>query len=96
MRFTILLLRPIAYSGKEGRDWGKTAMKALSARLALAFACVGYTCMHHFTAFYFIIALSLEADRGIPMHELVKRWAAFVAFLLPKFRTARPVTAAAE
>ena len=28
-----------------------------------------------FTAFYFVIALSLEADWGLPNHELVKLWA---------------------
>jgi len=50
-------------------------MKAGSARLALLFSCLGHAYMHLFTAFYFVIALSLEADWGIPNHELVKLWA---------------------
>jgi MFS family permease len=50
-------------------------MKAQSARLALLFSCLGHAYMHLFTAFYFVIALSLEADWGIPNHELVKLWA---------------------
>jgi MFS family permease len=54
---------------------GIEAMKAQSARLALLFSCLGHAYMHLFTAFYFVIALSLEADWGIPNHELVKLWA---------------------
>ena len=50
-------------------------MKVPSARLALTFSCLGHAYMHLFTAFYFVIALSLEADWGIPNHELVKLWA---------------------
>ncbi len=50
-------------------------MKAPSARLALAFSCLGHAYMHLFTAFYFVIALSLEAEWGLPNHELVKLWA---------------------
>ena len=50
-------------------------MKAHSARLALLFSCLGHAYMHLFTAFYFVIALSLEADWGVPNHELVKLWA---------------------
>ena len=50
-------------------------MKAPSARLALLFSCLGHAYMHLFTAFYFVIALSLEADWGIPNHELIKLWA---------------------
>ncbi len=54
---------------------GITAMKAPSARLALLFSWLGHAYMHLFTAFYFVIALSLEADWGIPNHELIKLWA---------------------
>src|SRR3546814_5060575 len=54
---------------------GLFGMKAHSARLALFFSCLGHAYMHLFTAFYFVIALSLEADWGIPNHELVKLWA---------------------
>jgi len=50
-------------------------MKAPSARLALLFSCLGHAYMHLFTAFYFVIALSLEATWGIPNHELIKLWA---------------------
>ncbi|NIA67061.1 MFS transporter [Pelagibius litoralis] len=50
-------------------------MKAGSARLALLFSCLGHAYMHLFTAFYFVIALSLEAEWGIPNHELLKLWA---------------------
>lgn len=50
-------------------------MKAESARLALLFSCLGHAYMHLFTAFYFVIALSLEADWGVPNYELVKLWA---------------------
>lgn len=50
-------------------------MKAQSARLALLFSCLGHAYMHLFTAFYFVIALSLESDWGVPNHELVKLWA---------------------
>jgi MFS family permease len=50
-------------------------MKAPSARLALAFSCLGHAYMHLFTAFYFVIALSLESEWGLPNHELVKLWA---------------------
>jgi MFS family permease len=50
-------------------------MKANSARLALLFSCLGHAYMHLFTAFYFVIALSLESAWNIPNHELVKLWA---------------------
>lgn len=50
-------------------------MKAQSARLALLFSCLGHAYMHLFTAFYFVIALSLESAWNIPNHELVKLWA---------------------
>lgn len=50
-------------------------MKANSAGLALAFSCLGHAYMHLFTAFYFVIALSLETTWNIPNHELVKLWA---------------------
>ncbi|GAB4374322.1 MAG: MFS transporter [Kiloniellaceae bacterium] len=50
-------------------------MKAQSARLALLFSCLGHAYMHLFTAFYFVIALSLESAWNIPNHELIKLWA---------------------
>jgi len=49
--------------------------QSTSARLALLFSCLGHAYMHLFTAFYFVIALSLEADWGVPNHELVTLWA---------------------
>ena len=36
---------------------------------------MGHAYMHLFTAFYFVIALSLESAWNIPNHELVKLWA---------------------
>ena len=51
------------------------AKDAPSGRLALAFSCLGHAYMHLFTAFYFVIALSLEVDWGVPNHELIKLWA---------------------
>src|SRR3546814_84432 len=50
-------------------------LKAHSARLPRCFSFLCHAYMHLFTAFYFVIALSLEADWGIPNHELVKLWA---------------------
>src|SRR3546814_7985453 len=70
--------RPVPYSAAlscrftgasgDGHE-GLFGMKAHSARLALFFSCLGHAYMHLFTAFYFVIALSLEADWGIPNHE---------------------------
>lgn len=50
-------------------------MKAQRAHLALVFSCLGHAYMHLFTAFYFVIALSLETAWGVPNHELIKLWA---------------------
>ncbi len=49
-------------------------MSALSARLSLLFSCLGHTYVHLFTAFYFVIVLALEADWGLPYHELIELW----------------------
>lgn len=75
MRFVVLPLAAFAYSGITEASGDAKAMKALSARLALLFSCLGHAYMHLFTAFYFVIALSLESEWGIPNHELVKLWA---------------------
>ena len=50
-------------------------MRASPAGLTLLFSCLGHAYMHLCTAFYFVIALSLEAEWGIPNHELIKLWA---------------------
>jgi MFS transporter, FSR family, fosmidomycin resistance protein len=45
-----------------------------SARLPLAFSCLGHAYMHMFTAFYFVIVLSLEDVWRRPYHELIQLW----------------------
>lgn len=49
-------------------------MSAPSSRLALVFSCVGHFYIHLFTAFYFVIVLTLEAEWSIPYHELIGLW----------------------
>jgi MFS family permease len=50
-------------------------MAAGSARISLGFSCLGHAYMHVFTAIYFVIVLALEADWGLPYHELIELWA---------------------
>lgn len=49
-------------------------MQQTSARLALVFSCLGHAYMHMFTAFYFVIVLSLEDVWQRPYHELIELW----------------------
>ena len=49
-------------------------MSSGSSRLTLVFSCLGHGYMHTFTAFYFVIVLALEADWGLPYHELIELW----------------------
>jgi MFS family permease len=49
-------------------------MTAPSARLSLLFSSLGHFYVHMFTAFYFTIVLRLEAEWGVPFHELVELW----------------------
>ena len=49
-------------------------MNTLSARLSLAFSCLGHAYMHLFAAFYFVIVLQLEREWGLPYHELIELW----------------------
>lgn len=49
-------------------------MNSPSARLALVFSCIGHFYIHLFTAFYFVIVLSLESEWQSPYHELVGLW----------------------
>jgi len=49
-------------------------MSSTSGRVTLAFSCLGHAYMHLFTAFYFVIVLALEADWGLPYHELIELW----------------------
>ncbi len=44
------------------------------ARLAMLFSCLGHAYMHMFTAFYFVIVLSLEDVWTRPYHELIELW----------------------
>ena len=46
----------------------------MSSRLPLVFSCLGHVYMHLFTAFYFVIALSLEEVWRRPYHELIELW----------------------
>jgi MFS transporter, FSR family, fosmidomycin resistance protein len=49
-------------------------MQQNSARLSLGFSCLGHAYMHMFTAFYFVIVLSLEEVWQRPYHELIQLW----------------------
>ena len=49
-------------------------MSAISSRLPLVFSCLGHTYMHLFTAFYFVIALTLEDAWRLEYHELIELW----------------------
>jgi MFS family permease len=49
-------------------------MSATSSRLPLVFSCLGHTYMHLFTAFYFVIALTLEDAWRLEYHELIELW----------------------
>ncbi len=50
-------------------------MSAISSRLPLVFSCLGHGYMHLFTAFYFVIALTLEDAWRLEYHELIELWA---------------------
>lgn len=49
-------------------------MSSPSARLALVFSCIGHFYIHLFTAFYFVIVLTLESEWNRPYHELIGLW----------------------
>ena len=49
-------------------------MPNLSQRLSLTFSCIGHVYIHLFTAFYFVIVLSLETAWDLPYHELIELW----------------------
>jgi len=49
-------------------------MSSTGGRVTLAFSCLGHAYMHLFTAVYFVIVLALEADWGLPYHELIELW----------------------
>jgi MFS family permease len=49
-------------------------MKHDSTGLTFIFSCVGHAYIHMFTAFYFVIVLSLEKDWQMPFHELLELW----------------------
>src|SRR5918999_82773 len=60
--------------GKSMQAARNPTMSARSARLSLAFSCVGHAYMHMFTAFYFVIVLALEIEWNRPYHELIGLW----------------------
>ena len=49
-------------------------MSARSSRLSIVFSCLGHSYMHLFTAFYFVIALTLEDAWRLEYHELIELW----------------------
>jgi MFS family permease len=49
-------------------------MPATSTRLPIVFSCLGHTYMHMFTAFYFVIAVTLEDVWQLEYHELIELW----------------------
>ncbi|MHA1151524.1 MAG: MFS transporter [Alphaproteobacteria bacterium] len=49
-------------------------MSAYSSRLSVVFSCLGHAYMHLFTAFYFVIALTLEDAWQLEYHELIELW----------------------
>ncbi len=49
-------------------------MSARSSRLSIVFSCLGHSYMHMFTAFYFVIALTLEDAWRLEYHELIELW----------------------
>ncbi len=49
-------------------------MPNLSQRLSLTFSCIGHVYIHLFTAFYFVIVLSLETTWDLPYHDLIELW----------------------
>jgi MFS family permease len=51
-----------------------SADSAPSGRLSLIFSCLGHLYVHLFTAFYFVIVLSLEEVWRLPYHELIELW----------------------
>lgn len=51
-----------------------TSSPGSSARLALIFSCIGHFYIHMFTAFYFVIVLTLEVEWQRPYHEMIQLW----------------------
>ena len=49
-------------------------MLTASARWSLLFSCIGHFYIHLFTAFYFVIVLTLEVEWNMPYHELIELW----------------------
>jgi len=46
----------------------------MKKHLLFVFSSVGHAYIHMFTAFYFVIVLSLEREWQLPYHELIKLW----------------------
>ncbi len=49
-------------------------MSPSASRAAIAFSCLGHLYIHLFTAFYFVVVLSLERAWGMPYPELIELW----------------------
>lgn len=47
----------------------------MSSRLTLIFSAIGHAYIHMFTAFYFVIVLTLEKEWQLPYSELINLWA---------------------
>ena len=46
----------------------------MSNRAIMLYSALGHAYFHMFTAFYFVIVLSLELEWRLPYHELVNLW----------------------
>ncbi len=52
----------------------RTSMARSSARLALAFSCIGHSTMHVMTALYFTIVIGLQQAWGLDYDTLIRLW----------------------
>ena len=49
-------------------------MSIQNSRATIVFSCLGHLYIHQFTAFFFVIVLSLESVWQRPYHELIGLW----------------------
>ena len=52
----------------------KNLFAPLSDKAVLVYSALGHAYFHMFTAFYFVIVLSLETEWRLPYHQLVNLW----------------------
>ena len=62
----------------------KNLFAPLSDKAVLVYSALGHAYFHMFTAFYFVIVLSLETEWRLPYHQLVNLWS-FGALLVGAF-----------